>query len=256
MIDLQLLWKFIAHCYRSNLLVPSWHWALAPRDPVITLGPPRLSRIISPSQILNIFLSATSLLPHEVPYSQVLGLRTWTSLRESYLPTTDLFSQSGLSTMSCSVTCPWKWVRVNACASPYYSLQISWADPVPNTRIKQKGRYPVCTCWTKIISSVAQLTTGHWFAYPFINSVSAITQKTLDPELLVIILGYEAFYLQTVFRGHRGGGYARVCCWQHPLPTFCPTSAPRQRCLICFMYYASAYTSYWIRGLLDFRGGG
>ena len=35
-----------------------------------------------------------------------------------------------------------------------------------------------------------------------INSVSPLPQKMLDPELLVIMLGYEAFYFQTVFGGH------------------------------------------------------
>lgn len=108
--------------------------------------------------------------------------------------------------MSRSVTCPWKRVWVDRCASPYYSLQKSWADPISNIRIRQRGRYPVCTCWAKIISSVAQITTGRWFAYLLINRVSALTHKTLDPELLVIIRSI--LLPNCVWGPPQGGGHA------------------------------------------------
>ena len=57
------------------------------KDPVMSSGPHGSSRIISRLKPLNLLTPAKSLLPCQVTYPQVLGIRTWTSLGTTTLPT-------------------------------------------------------------------------------------------------------------------------------------------------------------------------
>lgn len=57
------------------------------KGPVMSSGPRGPSRIISHLKPLNLLTPAKSLLPCQVTYPQVLGIRTWTSLGTTTLPT-------------------------------------------------------------------------------------------------------------------------------------------------------------------------
>lgn len=58
------------------------------KDPCASSGPPENSQLSSPLSILNLIISAESLLPWKVAYAQVLGIRRWPSSGTVTQPTT------------------------------------------------------------------------------------------------------------------------------------------------------------------------